>query len=236
MKEVAPNDCSVDGKPEQAEVCCSATTQTDQNQNQEGHVIKIICAGDYCCNWERHVFLKDYLQTKPVIKLKKYKPLIGANLHTKRLTWRNKLNATKRNIVVQIWELAKIYRFTGNLEVLCKGADGAIKFLGPKNPLSLQGAIEWKNEILKAIHIRTIPVVLLTDNVSPNVNWTGPLGMLKSRSAMGEFSQKNGFVAWFEMVSRDWKSDEKSVFGRAVHTLLEEILNFKDSKHLNASS
>ena len=229
-EEIWPDDraCEIKLKTQSQEASCfrNAQLQTDRNGNQiPEENLKIICAGDYCGNWERFVYLKDYLQHKPVIKVKRYKPLIGVNLYNKILKWRINSSGEKRNITLKIWELAEIERFTDAMNIYCKNADGAIIFWGPRNPLSLQGALKWRNEILRSTPTSPIPVVLLTDNVSPSMEWIGPQGMLESRNAMDEFCRKNGFLEWFEMVSRDWKSGEKSVFGKAVHCLLEEILN-----------
>ena len=100
-------------------------------------------------------------------------------------------------------------------------------FWGPRIYSSYSSLENWKKKFADKI-----PVVLMTDNVT-GMEWIGPQALMESRNAMNDFCRNNGFVEWFEMLSRDFVNGEESVFGQAVSRLVENIMKTKINQLLS---
>ena len=94
-------------------------------------------------------------------------------------------------------------------------------FWGAKSD-SMNGALKYKDEIRKSAP--DIPIVLLVDNVfQPPAKWVGEGLVVNSTEEMDDFCTENGFFTWFEMLER--AAGEKSVFGQAMATLVNEVVH-----------
>ena len=93
-----------------------------------------------------------------------------------------------------------------------KGSDGAIVFLGARNPSSLDRATQCMQDIRKRLPL--ILCVLVTDNVAKEpLQWIGPGKIFESEEALDQFCKDHGFVDHFEIKSRDWESGDKRTSG-----------------------
>ena len=125
--------------------------------------------------------------------------------------------------------MSEMERFSAMTKVFFQHSQGALVFWGPHNPPSLTGALQWRTKIKLEV-LSPIPCVLVTENVAESCvsseQWIGPGKIFKSELALDQFCKDHDhdFVEHFEIMSRDWESGEKSVFGQAVNRLLDEIL------------
>ena len=203
--------------------CDSKPEVKHGGQLGENKVVKLVCCGDYT-GIEKYVFINDYIGTRPPVK-SGYRPCIGVNFYMKYLHRRCKLRNTDDLINLQIWEIAEQERYSSMCRIYFKNAAAAMVLWGARSK-SFESALKWKEAIIKATK-NDFPVVLMVDNVSrcdPPVSWLGSGMLMDSSEAMDEFCVEHGFIAWFEMLSRDWESGEKSVFGQAVSRLLDEAM------------
>ena len=190
----------------------------------ESKLVKLVCCGDYSFNWSKRVYINDYIGTTPPIEEDNC-ICIGVNFYMKYLHRRCKLRNTDDLINLQIWEIAEQERYSSMCRVYFKNAAAAMVLWGARSE-SFESALKWKEAIIEAT-TNDVPVVLIVDNVTrsgPPVSWLGSGMLMDSREAMDEFCVEHGFIAWFEMRSRDWESGEKSVFGQAVSRLLDEAM------------
>ena len=190
----------------------------------EYKVVKLVCCGDFSGNWSKQVYINDYTATRPPAK-DDNGICLAAECYSKCLDRRCKLSNTDYTIKLQIWETGEYGRFLNIFRTYFKEATAAIVFWGARSG-SFRSALKWKEAITNATK-NDVPVVLIVDNVTrsgPPVSWLGSGMLVNSSEAMDEFCVEHGFIAWFEMRSRDWESGEKSVFGQAVSRVVDEAM------------
>lgn len=185
--------------------------------------LKLVCVGDFSGNWSKRIYIEDYMQFSPPAT-KDYLPVIGVDFSLKILRRKCDLDNRENQIRVYIWNISGCDRFL-KTPFHYKNADGAIVFWGARSS-SFESALEWRRTIKENAGYG-VPVVLLVDNVTKSgspASWIGDGMVMDSREAMDEFCLKHGFIAWFEMLTRDWTSGENSVFGQAVSRLVDEVM------------
>ena len=189
----------------------------------ESKLIQLVCLGAYSGNWSKGVYISDYVKTGPPVN--KNPPVtIGGDFHLKCLRRKCESSDNDYQIKLQIWEISEQERYLNVSRAFLRIASGAVVFWSAKSE-SFASALKWKDAIKKTNSI--VPVVFVVDNVTKHgtpVSWLGSGMLMDSREAMDEFCVEHGFIAWFEMRSRDWESGEKSVFGQAVSRLLDEAM------------
>ncbi|KAL9976168.1 hypothetical protein ACROYT_G013429 [Oculina patagonica] len=200
------------------------TNVASKGETSDGDcLVKIICAGDMLGLHRKGMFINDYCQIyRPEEEY--WRPLIFVDFHLKIVRRLKNEDDEPLLIRLQFWEMTEQERgFPNMTKVYYKNSLGAIVFWGTRNPSSLEGAKKWMQGIRK--YQPSIPCVLVTDNVAKEpLQWIGPEKIFESEEALDQFCKDHGFVDHFEIKSRDWESGEKSVFGRAVNCLLDEIL------------
>ena len=235
--EVADATEAVDGKAKKKQVTFLEMKTFKKNvrsisqyerleETTERDPLKIICVGDSTGGVQaKGVFIKDYLRIKPAMRTH---PFTCIDFYLRRVDWRRRGNLKSHySIVLQLCEISEMERFAAMTKVFFQHSQGALVFWGPHNPSSLAGAVQWRSKIKQEVS-SPIPCVLVTENIKDScenlVQWIGPGKMFESELALNQFCKDHGFVGHFEITSRDWESGEKSVFGRAVNCLLDEIL------------
>ena len=173
--------------------------------------LKIISVGDYSGRWSKGVYIHDYIAGE-VSKNPPNQPVIGADLSYKVFH-----DNSNNEVRLQIWNVAENQRFWPVGRVSARGSTGGIVFSGAGSR-SMESAIKWKEHICQ--ERPNIPTVLLVDNTLEE-NWIGKGLVMNSTEEMDSFCSEHGFVAWFEMLERG--PGEKSVFGQAMATLVDEI-------------
>ena len=176
-------------------------------------LLKIICVGDYSGGWSKGVYIHDYVAGK-VSKNPSNNPVIGFDFSLKAFH-----DNSNNEVKLQIWNIAENWRYRKMANFYCRRSNGGIVFWGARSR-SMESAIKWKENICQ--EKQNIPIVLLVDNVfeAPE-NWIGNGLVMNSTEEMDSFCSEHGFVAWFEMLERG--PGEKSVFGQAMATLVDEI-------------
>ena len=180
-------------------------------------VFTISCVGPYCGSWSKGVFIEDYLSSDETIRENPFNgAVIGASYSNKCLYDRE-----GKEIEIEIWNVAEQERYFPLYGIYGRISEGAILFWGPKTD-TMECALKYKNEITQIKP--NIPVVLVVDNVFQKPSeWIGQGLMMNSREEMDNFCLEHGFFAWFEMLER--AGGEKSVFGQAMATLINEIIS-----------
>jgi hypothetical protein len=178
---------------------------------------KILCVGGYSGGWSKGVYIEDYRSMDETISDDPNNfPIIGADFSTKSL-----YTKSGDEIRLVIWNLAEHERFFSMNKVHYRNSDGAIVFWGAKSR-TMECALKFKHEITKIQP--DIPFVLLVDNVFQTpVKWIGEGLVMNSHERMDRFCLEHGFATWFEM--RERVGGEKSVFGEAMSTLINEIIS-----------
>ena len=177
---------------------------------------KILCVGGYSGGWSKGVYIEDYRSSNETISDDPNNfPIIGANFSAKTL-----YTKSGDEIRIVMWNLAEHERFFSMNKVHYRNSDGAIVFWGAKSR-TMECALKFKHEITEIQP--DIPFVLVVDNVFQTpVKWMGEGLVMNSPEGMDNFCLEHGFVTWFEMVER--VGGEKSVFGEAMSTLINEIV------------
>ena len=213
MKTFKRNVCSLSQYD-----CLEETTEVDP--------LKIICVGGFTGGVRsKGVFIKDYLGIKPEFRIH---PFSSIDFYLKRVDWRRRGNLKSHySIVVQLCEFSDMDRLSAMTRVFVQHSQGTLVFWGPHNPSSLAEAVQWREKINREV-CSPIPCVLVTENVADScvnpLQWIGPGKIFESELALDQFCKDHRFVDHFEIKSRRWASEEKSVFGQAVNCFLDEIL------------
>ncbi|CAB4025392.1 ras-related Rab-38-like [Paramuricea clavata] len=178
---------------------------------------KVLCVGDFSGAWSKGVYIEDYVSNDETICQHPYnRPIIGVDFRVKCL-----YDKRGKKIRIEIWNLAEHERFFPTNKLQYGNSDGAIVFWGPKSH-TMECALKYKHEITQIKP--DIPFVLLVDNVFQTPEkWMGEGLIMNSPDEMDSFCLEHGFFAWFEMLERT--GGEKSVFGQAVSTLINEIIS-----------
>ena len=202
-----------DDMKQQAEI--RLRLQATEGKTTYGRLVKIFCAGD-CTRETKAMFIEDYLQTRPENR----SPIIRVGSYFKLI---RRLRSEVIKLHLKIFQIDDYERFHLGTFIYHEFSLGALVFWDTRNPSSLDGAIKWRQNFRKML--RSIPCVLVTDNTAKPgpLQWIGPGKIFESEVALDEFCKDHGFVDHFEIKSRDWESGEKSVFGQAVNSLLDEI-------------
>ncbi|XP_031570802.1 ras-related protein Rab-38-like [Actinia tenebrosa] len=193
----------------------------------------IICAGNDSNNWDKIVYIKHYLNEKPQLSDSHRTIGVGSaskNLHSPDYSSPDK--ALKlRFVVIGEYVFDRMVKAFVNHALSATEIIGVMVFWGPKNPSSLDNAVEWKNriqEVLPAEIQDHPPFVLITDNIS-SVEWIGSGKIMESVEAMDIFCKDNGFAKWFEILKSDWRLGEQNEIGRPIDWLLRQALDVKQS-------
>ncbi|XP_068724063.1 uncharacterized protein [Montipora capricornis] len=204
-------------------------------ETTEEDPVKIVCVGS--CTGEvsnKGVFIKDYLGIKPAFRIH---PFNSIDFYLKRVNWRrrdNLKNAVSLPVVLQLCEISDLNRLSAMAKVFLQHSQGAMVFWAPRYPDSLKEAVYWRKKIKQDISSR-VPCVLVTENLldscANSVCWIGPGKVFESELKLDQFSKEHEFADHFEIKSRDWVSREKSVFGKAVNCLLDEIFEANEREN-----
>ena len=197
--------------------------------SENDNLVIIVCVGDCTDGVQtKGVFIDDYRQIEPDVKSRK-RPVIVADFHLKTIKWQRRETGEPvlTRLHVQFWEVSEQERFSNMTRLFFRSSHGALVFWGTHRPSSLEGATKWRQEARN--YSPSIPCVLITDNVTKPgqepLQWIGPGKIFESETALEQFCKDHGFVDHFEIISRDWESGEKSVFGQAVNCLLKIIFD-----------
>lgn len=204
---------------EEPETCEDATSL---DRKEKELPLKIICIGGFTGGvGTKGVLIDDYLHVWPPVMTYRA-PLIGVKFYLKSIKWRRSEEDDPISIKLQFWEIAEQERFSNMVGVYFRESLGALVFWGTRRPSSLDEALLWREKVKEVCP--SVPCVLVTDNISKEpLEWIGPGRMFDSDLALEKFCNNKGFVDHFEIKTRDWESGENSVFGQAVHRLLNEI-------------
>ena len=141
------------------------------------------------------------------------------------MSYRNLYDVSANKISICLWNIPEIdrspkYSFMKNLHRKLN-FDGAIVLWGAMDD-SMGSALKWKQHISQAVK-QDIPFVLLVDNVFQTPATCMGEGLVaNSMEEMNIFCLEHGFFAWFEMLEP--VGGKKSIFGRAISTLINEII------------
>ena len=201
----------------------------ESDRQGEELLIKIVCVGGFTGGvGTKGVFIDDYLEVWPPVQT--YRSLlIGANVCLKTIRWQRSDAEKPISIKLQLWEIAEHQGFSNMAKICFRDCLGALVFWGTRTPSTLNEAVLWR-EIVKEF-CPYAPCVLVTDNVGKEpLKWIGGGETFDSEIAFNQFCEEHRFVDHFEIVSRDWKSGEKSVFGQAVNCLLKKIFQSEEEE------
>jgi GTPase SAR1 family protein len=199
-----------------AEACIGTA---NKNTKDGKTFFKVLCVGAYSGAWSKGVYIEDYMSNNETIcENPNNLPMIGGEMSEKCL-----YDKRGKKIRIQIWNLAEQERCFAINKLYYGNTDGAIVFWGPKSRYTMEYALKYKHEITQIKP--DIPFVLLVDNVFQTPEkWMGEgLQIMNSPDEMDSFCLEHGFFAWFEMLERT--GGEKSVLGKAVSTLINEIIS-----------
>ena len=183
-------------------------------------IIKIICVGDYSGGWRKRVYIEDYISPdKTISENPYYSPIIVNDFPSKILH-----DISGKGIRIQIWNIGEKEKFSQMFKVWCKNSCGVIVFWGARSS-SIDNALNWKHHISPLVG-QDVPFVLVVDNVSKTpAKWIGEGLVMNSEKDMNSFCLEHGLFAWFEVQER--AGGEKSVFGQAMKSLINEIISRK---------
>jgi len=163
-------------------------TSTDQDDEIEEYVYKILVVGDLGCGktsfihrYVNHVFSNTYRAT------------IGVDFALKTLKWDN-----KTSIRLQLWDIAGQERFGHMTRVYYKEAVGAMIVFDVTRDKTFQAVTKWKSDIDDNLEVDgvSIPVVLLANKIDLAEQ---PL----DKEMMEKFCKDNKFIGWFETSAKD---------------------------------
>ena len=187
---------------------------------------KIMCVGDNTGFGKKGGFVSDYIQRRPLTFY--HKPTIGVDFYLNFITWNDKATDKNHTVKLQFWDVAEHERFLKMTNVFCRNCVGALVFWGPKSPSPLGSVLKWSEKIKEAnAKDANIPMVLVIENIPPSkrgrpVDWIGPGRLIESRTTLDEFCARNGFVAWFQLLSREGDG-YTGVMAKAVDCLVQNI-------------
>lgn len=189
--------------------------------------VKIACVGGFTGGVSnKGVFIKDYLGIKPAMRIH---PFNAIDFYFKKANWRRRDSLKSySSVVLQLSEISDMKLLSAMTQVFFRYSQGAMVFWGPRNPASLMEAVQWRAKI-KQETSSAIPCVLVTENLiddcANSLRWIGPGEIFESELKLDQFCKDHEFSSHFEITSRDWEAGEKSVFGKAVNRLLDEIFD-----------
>ena len=187
---------------------------------------KIMCVGDYTGFGKKGGFVSDYIQHRPLSFY--HKPTIGVDFYLNFIKWSDKSTKEEYSVKLQFWDVAEHERFLKMTSVFCRNCVGALVFWGPKSPSPLGSILKWSEKIKEANpKDANIPMVLVIENIPTSkrgkpVDWIGPGKLIESRVLLDEFCARNGFVGWFQLVSREGEG-YTGVMTKAVDCLVQSI-------------
>lgn len=190
------------------------------------YTFKIMCVGDYTGFGKKGGFVSDYIQHRPLSFY--HKPTIGVDFYLNFITWSDKSTKEDYTVKLQFWDVAEHERFLKMTSVFCRNCVGALVFWGPKSPSPLGSILKWSEKIKEANpKDANIPMVLVIENIPTSkrgkpVDWIGPGKLIESRVLLDEFCARNGFVGWFQLVSREGEG-YTGVMTKAVDCLVQSI-------------
>ena len=193
------------------------------------HTFKIMSVGDYTGFGKKGGFLLDYIQNRPLSFY--HKPTIGVDFYLKFLQCVDSSKKKPKDCVVklQFWDVAEHERFLNMTPVYCQNCAGALVFWGPKSPSSLSSTLKWSEKIKEGNGGKSsnVPMVLIIENIPSSkrgrpLDWIGHGRMVESREIMDRFCSKHGFIAWFELFSREGEG-YTGVMSQAVDVLVGKI-------------
>lgn len=192
------------------------------------YTFKIMCVGDYTGFGKKGGFVSDYIQNRPLTFY--HKPTIGVDFYLKFLKWhdRSKKKPKDCTVKLQFWDVAEHERFLNMVTVYCQNSAGALVFWGPKSPSSLSSTLKWSEKIREGNgRAAKVPMVLVIENIPSSkrgepVDWIGHGKMVESREVLDGFCSKHGFLAWFELCSREGEG-YTGVMSQAVNCLVNKI-------------
>jgi hypothetical protein len=184
--------------------------------------LKILCVGDYSGGWSKGVYIEDYRSSDGTISENPNNfPVIGGSFSTKCL-----YDKSGKEIRLKMWNVPENERFFPTNRVLYRNSDAGIVFWGAKSD-TMECALKFKREITQIEP--DIPFVFVVDNVFQTpARWMGEGMVMNSPEEMDSFCLEHGFFAWYELLER--AGGEKSVFGQAMRTLINEII-FRNKHH-----
>jgi len=152
---------------------------------------------------------------------KQYQATIGVNFLAKVMTW-----DTRTVVTIQLWDIAGMDRSATITRVYFDKATAALVVCDVSQEKTFHGAILWKKDIdQKVMHPDTgekIPVILCANKIDLLEN---EVERQKMRSFIDEFSQSNGFYAWFETSAKNiYGIDDatRCLVRRVIETIPEE--------------
>ena len=188
-------------------------------------IIKILCIGGV---GNMGVLINDYLQVTPPVRGLRPSALF-VDQYLKRMKWLR--NEVEKPIFInlRILEIGELGRVSSLRRILFKDCHGALVFWETLRPSSLNEAVKWRKMVMEVCP--SVPCVFVTDNLGKELSqWIGAGKTFESELALNQFCHNHGLVSHFEIVSRDWVSGEKSVFGQAVNCLMKEIFQSEQTE------
>ena len=185
------------------------------------YTFKIMCVGDYTGFGKKGGFVADYIHERPLSFY--HKPTVGVDFYVHFIQWKN--STKDSSVKLQFWDVAEHERFLNMTTVYCRNCAGAMVFWGPKSPSRLSSTLRWSQKIKEANKVEK-PMVLIVENIpsskrGKSIDWIGPGKIVESREIMDRFCSKNGFLAWFELNSRE---------GEGYNEVMKKAVNFLVSK------
>lgn len=186
------------------------------------YTFKIMCVGDYTGFGKKGGFVADYIHERPLSFY--HKPTVGVDFYVHYIQWKDAKKDS--SVKLQFWDVAEHERFLNMTSVYCRNCAGAMVFWGPKSPSRLSSTLRWSQKIKEA-NKSDRPMVLMVENIPSSkrgkpIEWIGPGKLVESNEIMDRFCAKNGFLAWFELNSREGEGYNE-VMKKAVNFLVSQI-------------
>lgn len=198
----------------------------EMKSRETDFTFKIMCVGDYTGFGKKGGFVSDYIHRRPLSFY--HKPTIGVDFYLNFITWSDQATNQDFTVKLQFWDVAEHERFLKMTSVFCRNCVGALVFWGPKSPSPLGSVLKWGEKIKEANpKDANIPLVLIIENIPTSkrgkpVDWIGPGKLIENKVLLDEFCARNGFVGWFQLVSRE-EDGYTGVMTRAVDCLVQNI-------------
>ncbi|PFX18610.1 Ras-related protein Rab-38 [Stylophora pistillata] len=179
----------------------------EMKSRETDFTFKIMCLGDDTGFGKKGGFMSDYIQRRPLSFY--HKPTIGVDFYLNFITWIDEATNRDFTVKLQFWDVAEHERFLKMTSVFCRNCVGALVFWGPKSPSPLGSVLKWSEKIKEANpKDANIPLVLIIENIPTSkrgkpVDWIGPGKLIENKVLLDEFCARNGFVGWFQLVSRE---------------------------------
>lgn len=198
----------------------------EMKSRETDFTFKIMCLGDDTGFGKKGGFMSDYIQRRPLSFY--HKPTIGVDFYLNFITWSDEATNRDFTVKLQFWDVAEHERFLKMTSVFCRNCVGALVFWGPKSPSPLGSVLKWSEKIKEANpKDGNIPLVLIIENIPTSkrgkpVDWIGPGKLIENKVLLDEFCARNGFVGWFQLVSREGDG-YTGVMTKAVDCLVQNI-------------